>query len=98
MADILDEAAAVVQCKECPWYRSCVTPLRFTAEDVRRQMEAAPGGMGAQGQELLGLMAGMAASAQDLLLEGCPIFIRRLRSSPGLAQRIKEVMRSWGGE
>ncbi|MDO8688470.1 MAG: hypothetical protein Q7R39_00405 [Dehalococcoidia bacterium] len=98
MADILDEAAAVVQCKECPWYRSCVMPLRFTAEDVRRQMEAAPGGMGVQGQELQGLMAGMAASAQDLLLEGCPIFIRRLRSSPGLAQRIKDLMRSWGGE
>ncbi len=98
MADILDEAAAVVQCKECPWYRSCVAPLRFTAEDVRRQMEATPGVMGAQGQELQGLMAGMAASAQDLLLEGCPIFIRRLRANPGLAQRIKELMRSWGGE
>ena len=98
MADILDEAAAVVQCKECPWYRSCVTPLRFTPEEVRKQMEASTGVAGAQGQEMQSLMANMAAAAQDLLLEACPIFIQRLRTSPRLAQRVKEIMRSWGDE
>lgn len=97
MADILDEAAAVVQCKECPWYRSCVMPLKFTPEEVKRQMDSASGGLG-QAPEMQGLMASMAAAAQDLLLEACPIFIKRLRNSPNLAQKIKELMRSWGEE
>ncbi len=94
MADILDEAAAVVQCKECPWYRSCVTPLRFTPEDLRKQMEASP--MGAGPQEMQQMMAGMAAAAQSMLLEACPVFIQRLRASPKLAERLKEIMRTWG--
>lgn len=96
MADILDEAAAVVQCKECPWYRSCVTPLRFTPEDLRKQMEANPIGLGPQGQDMQQLMAGMAAAAQSILLEACPIFIQRLRASPKLAERLKEAMKTWG--
>lgn len=96
MADILDEAAAVVQCKECLWYRSCVMPLRFTPEEMLRQMEAAPGGLGSQ--EVQSLMSSMAAAAQNLLLEACPIFIQRLRASPKLAQRMKEIMRNWGIE
>jgi hypothetical protein len=37
----------------------------------------------------------MANAAQNVLLEGCPVFIERLRSSPELAQRIKELMRNW---
>jgi len=98
MTDILDEAAAVVQCKECPWYRSCVMPLRFTPEDLRRQMEASPMGLAAQAQEMQQLMASMAAAAQNVLLESCPIFIQRLRASPKLAQRLKEIMRTWGEE
>ena len=31
-------------------------------------------------------------------LEGCPIFIDRLRTNPKLAQRIKEMMQNWGKE
>ena len=31
-------------------------------------------------------------------LEGCPVFINRLRSSPELAQRIKQMMQNWGKE
>jgi len=40
----------------------------------------------------------MAAAAQNSLLEGCPIFIERLRASPKLAQRLKEMMQNWGKE
>ena len=31
MGDVLDEAYGIVQCKECPWYKSCAMPMRFTA-------------------------------------------------------------------
>ncbi len=99
MGDILNEAYGIVQCKECPWYKSCVMPMRFTAEDIRRQLESSAPGMNISQQADLGmqnLLSSMATAAQNSLLEGCPIFIERLRSNPELAQRLKEMMQSWG--
>jgi hypothetical protein len=37
----------------------------------------------------------MATAAQNSILEGCPIFIERLRSNPKLAQRLKDMMQNW---
>ncbi len=99
MDDILDEAYGLVQCRECPWYKSCVMPMKFTAEDLRRQMEQAPPGMKMNtdtGME--NLLGTMASAAQNSLLEGCPVFITRLRNSPKLAQRLKEIMLNWASE
>ena len=100
MSDVLDEAYAVVQCKECPWYKSCVVPMRFTAEDIRRQLESTPGVDISQQADLgmQNLLSSMATAAQNSLLEGCPIFINRLRDNPKLAQRLKEMMQNWGKE
>jgi len=101
VSDILNEAYRIMQCKECPWYRSCVTPMKFTADDLRRQLEASAPGLGASPQADLGmqnLLSSMAISAQNTLLEGCPVFIERLRASPELAQHIKEMMRNWSKE
>jgi len=101
MSDALNEAYGIVQCKECPWYKSCAMPMRFTAEDLRRQMESNPGIMGSAQQAEAGmqdLLSNMATAAQNSLLEGCPIFIERLRNSPGLAKRIKEIMQNWSQE
>ncbi len=101
MGDVLDEVYGVVQCKECPWYKSCVSPMKFTAEDIRRQLESAAPGMNAAQQVDLGmqnLLSSMATAAQNSMVEGCPVFIERLRRSPELAQRIKEIMRNWGKE
>ena len=101
MGDILNEAYGIVQCRECPWYKSCVMPMRFTAEDIRRQMESSMPGMDIPEQADLGiqnLLSSMATAAQNSLLEGCPIFIERLRSSPRLAQRLKEIMQNWSEE
>jgi hypothetical protein len=101
MGDVLNEAYGIVQCKECPWYKSCVTPMRFTAEDIRRQLESANPGAAIPQQADMGiqsLISGMAQAAQNSILEGCPIFIERLRSDAKLAQRIKELMQKWGEE
>jgi len=101
MGDILDEAYGIAQCKECPWYKSCVMPMRFTAEDIRRQIESSAPGMNIPQQADLGmqnLLSSMATAAQNSLLEGCPIFIERMRANPKLAQRLKEMMQNWGKE
>jgi hypothetical protein len=97
--DILNEAYAIAQCKDCAWYKACVIPMRFTAEDIRRQMEQQMPGTAVPPNMDLGmenLLSSMATAAQNSLLEGCPVFITRLRSSQKLAQRIKELMQHWG--
>ena len=104
MSDILDEAYGIAQCKTCPWYKTCATPMRLTAEDLRRQIESSTAGLGVPSpneQDINGiqnLLASMATAAQNSLLEGCPVFINRLRCSPELAQRIKQMMQNWGKE
>ena len=101
MGDVLDEAYAIAQCKACPWYKSCITPMRFTAEDIRRQLESSAPGMDISQQADLGmqnLLSSMATAAQNSLLEGCPIFIERLRANPQLAQQLKQTMQNWGKE
>ena len=98
MPDILDEAQSVLQCKTCPWYKTCVLPMRFTEEDLKKQLEATSGSAGGTtGYGMQQLLSGMAAAAQNTLLEGCPVFISRLRSSPKLAERIKRLMLDWAG-
>jgi len=76
--------------------------MRFTAEDIRRQLAQSAPGMdispAAADLNLQNLLSSMATAAQNSLLEGCPIFIDRLRSNPKLAQRIKELMQNWGKE
>ena len=101
MGDVLNEAYGVVQCKECPWYKACVVPMKFTAEDIRRQLESSTPGTDISQQADLGmqnLLSSMATAAQNSLLEGCPVFIDRLRSNPKLAQRLKEMMQNWSSE
>ena len=101
MGDVLNEAYGIVQCKECPWYKACVMPMRFTAEDIRRQMESTMPGAEIPQQADLGmqnLLSSMATAAQNSLLEGCPIFIERLRSNPRLAERLKQIMQGWSEE
>ena len=101
MGDVLNEAYAIAQCKECPWYKSCATPMRLTAEDIRRQIDSAPHMGGASGQPDVGwqnFLSSMASAAQNTLLEGCPVFVERMRRSPELARKLKEIMQNWQEE
>ncbi|MBM4452643.1 MAG: hypothetical protein FJ013_02395 [Chloroflexi bacterium] len=98
MSDILNEAQAVLQCKSCHWYKNCVLPMRFSEEDLRRQLESSMPGATAPGAAQYGmqqLLSSLAAAAENSLLEGCPVFISRLRTNPKLAEQIKELMRQW---
>lgn len=97
MGDVLDEAYAIAQCKDCPWYKSCVVPMKFTAEDIQRQMETSPEAFSQPADlGMQNLLSSMASAAQNSILEGCPVFIERLRNDPKLAQKLKELMQHWG--
>ena len=101
MSDILDEAQSLLQCKTCPWYKNCVLPMRLTEDDLRKQLESSmPGAItpGAPEHGMHQLLSGLAAAAENSLLEGCPVFISRLRSNPKLAEQIKKLMQQWSKE
>jgi len=68
--------------------------------DVRQLESSAPGMNTSQQADLSiqNLLSSMATAAQNSLLEGCPIFIERLRTKPKLAQRLKEMMQNWDKE
>jgi len=75
--------------------------MKFTAEDIRRQMQQTNPGINQLPQIDAGmesLLGSMATAAQNSLLEACPTLIDRLRSSPQLAQKLKELMQNWGKE
>ena len=98
--DILREASNIAQCRECQWYKSCTVPMRFTAEDIKRQMEAQQGvTFTAQDDTNMQSMIGaMAQAVQNSMVEACPVYIQRLRESPKLAERIKRIMQNWSDE
>ena len=101
MADILDEAQALIQCKACPWYKSCVLPVKLTEDELRKQLESSMPGATAAGASQYGmqqLLSGLAAAAENSILEGCSVFINRLRSNPKLAEQIKKLMQEWSKE
>jgi len=103
MNDILDEAQELVQCKACPWYKSCVLPVKLTEADLRKQLESSMPGATAPGPDaaqygMQQLLSGLAAAAENSILEGCPVFINRLRSNPKLAEHIKKLMQEWSKE
>jgi hypothetical protein len=70
--------------------------MRFTVDDIRRQL---PGSSFASDDATMSrYFAELTAATQNFLLEGCPVFIQRLRANPKLAERIKKLMQSWGME
>jgi hypothetical protein len=100
MGDILDEVTALIRCKECPWYKNCLTPVQVSTEDIA-QFRTAMQGTNIPEQarsELDQIIESIASTSQDMILQSCPVFTQRLKEDRKLAQRIKEMMQNWGKE
>ena len=100
MGDILDEVTALIRCKECPWYKNCITPIQVSAEDLgqfRLMMQGANLPEQAR-SEMEQILESIASTSQNMILQSCPVFTQRLKDNPKLAQRIKEMMQNWGKE
>ena len=63
--------------------------------DIMRQL---PGAALGDDDTISRYLAEMASATQNFIIEGCPIFIQRLRASPKLAEQLKKMMRNWGME
>jgi len=100
MGDILDEVTALVRCKECPWYKNCLTPVQVSVEDIAQFRMAMQGtNLPEQAKGELGqIMESMASMSQDMILQSCPVFTQRLKQDPKLAQGIRKIMQNWGKE
>ena len=100
MGDILDEVTSLIRCKECPWYKNCVTPVQVSVEDIT-QFRIAMQGTNLPEQtrsELDQIMESMAAMSQEMILQSCPVFTQRLKGGTRLAQQVKRMMQNWGNE
>jgi len=100
MGDILDEATAIVRCRECPWYKNCVTPLQVSPEDIAQfRLMLQQGSLPEQAKnEMEGILENMASMSQSMILQSCPVFAQRLKESPEMARQMKEIMQNWGKE
>ncbi len=100
MGDILNEASAIIKCKECPWFKNCVSPIQASADDIAhfRMMMQTTNIPDAAKTEMDNAIEGMASSSQNMIIQSCPVFTQRLKDNPKLAQAIKEMMQNWGRE
>jgi hypothetical protein len=100
MSDILDEVTALIRCKECPWYKNCLTPVQVSIEDIGQFRTVMQGtNLPEQARsELDQILESVASMSQEMILQSCPVFTQRLKEDPKLAQRIKKVMQNWGKE
>lgn len=100
MGDILDEATAIVRCRECPWYKNCVTPLQVSPEDIAQfRVMLQQGSLPEQAKnEMESILENMASMSQNMILQSCPVFAQRLKESPEMARQMKEIMQNWGKE
>ena len=87
MSDILDETRNYLECGECPWYKLCVSPMRFTAEDIRRQISSQPGINQPNDAATQELMAKMAAAHRIKCLK----VVRYLSRNCVVAQNLPSV-------
>jgi len=98
MGDIIEQAGAVVQCRQCPWFKNCVMPMQIGSNELNQFRMMMQGSMlGDQSNpEMEKALESVAAMGQNMMVQSCPVFSERLKSDPRLAERIKLFMQNWG--
>ena len=69
--------------------------MRINMEELSGQLQR---NMAMDESSMPKFLSELAFASQNLLLESCPVFIKRLKDSSKLAERIKKIMQSWGTE
>jgi len=98
MGDIIEEAGAVVQCRQCPWYKNCVMPMQIGTSEINQfKLMMQGGALGAEGNpEMEKVIESVAAMGQNMMVQSCPVFTERLKSDPRVAEQVKMLMQRWG--
>jgi hypothetical protein len=98
MGDIMEEAGAVIQCRQCPWYKNCVMPMQIGTSELNQFRMMMQGGMlgGEQSPEMDKVLENAASMGQNRMAQTCPVFADRLKRDVRLSERIKLLMQRWG--
>jgi len=82
----------IMSCKSCPWHKFCIEPPSMTEEEIKEKLEEIKE---ESKDPFASLMGAMMFGGKDQECSACPIFIQRLRTSPKLSEKIKEIMQNW---
>lgn len=83
-----------IECSTCPWNKNCIEPPSMTKEDVEKTVEEMEEKGGSkEGKLMSGLMSALVFVGKDKECHACPVFIEKLRQSPELSMKIKEIMK-----
>ena len=98
MGDIMEEAGAVIQCRQCPWYKNCLMPMQIGHNEINQFRTMMQGGIlgGEQSPEVEKMLESVASMGQNMMVQSCPVFAERLKRDPRLAEHIKLLMPRWG--
>lgn len=87
-----------LSCAACPWNKHCIEPPRMTAEEVEMKIGLDVDNEPISKEKSTGvlfssLMSAMVYAGRDKEAPVCPVFANKLRESPELSQRIKDIMK-----
>ena len=80
------------ECKNCPWYKHCVSPapdpLATNISTFEKMSAGIPQGIMPEMEQVLQIL-------QRNIVISCPIFAKRLKENPKLIENIRKIMQEW---
>lgn len=95
MDSIASKVEAMVNCQTCPWDQFCIRPPSMTREEIDERMEEMGKGDEPDRAVFGTLLGAIVFGGKDAECSVCPVFAQRLKESPTLATRIREMMQNW---
>ena len=83
-----------VNCHTCQWNKMCVEPPSMTKEEIEKLTKVKEDEPDKEKALFGGLMTTLVFAGKDSQGKLCPIFAEKLRESPELTNKIKEIMKS----
>jgi len=87
-ADEIGNIVEGTECKSCPWYKHCVSPVPDALDVSARMPQGMPQGMMPE-------MGQVIQELQKSIVISCPIFVKRLKENPKLIENIRKMMQEW---
>lgn len=88
-----------VNCSTCPWNKLCIQPPSMTRAEIDNKVNSSLGKMNSDKEDKEGgaigaMMTAVMLGGRDRECFACEVFVDKLRESPELSNKIKELMKS----